>query len=489
MHRRKERYSLSSPLALLAAFGYNEGINFVSEAFMNPITASWIDAHSQELVSALQTCLSFPTVRDDATACEGAPFGIAIRQCLDSTLALARDLGLETKDLDGYCGCVDFGEGEEQLGILAHLDVVPEGNGWKHPPYGGVIEDGVLYGRGALDDKGPAIAALFALAAVKESGLKMHRRVRLILGCDEESGMGCLEHYAKVEPFPDLSFSPDAEYPLVNSEKTIYGSVYEKAYASAIRVKAGTVSNAVPGEAECFIPLTPEVVSSAKVPEGFSAEVTAAEGGATLRILGKAAHASMPEFGKNAFLAALDMMAQLPLPAADTETVSALAKVLGFDLHGELLGLDCEDASGRLTMNVGVVEWDETGIHRLTVDIRAPNSANIDDITAKLQAGFGSGGLSEISHNASPGYYVSPDSELVQALMGVYRDHFHDDRQPMAIGGGTYARHLTNAVAFGPERPGVEAPIHMPNERISIEHLIDDAKIYADAIIALACEL
>lgn len=455
---------------------------------MNPVTAKWIDDHSEELVAALQKCLSFPTVRDDATACQGAPFGRSIRECLDSTLALARELGLETKDLDGYCGCVDYGEGAEQLGILAHLDVVPEGTGWKHPPYGGVIEDGLLYGRGALDDKGPAIAALFALAAVKDCGLPMRRSVRVILGCDEESGMGCLEHYAKVEPAPDLAFSPDAEYPLVNSEKMIYGSGFEKKYASTVRVKAGTVSNAVPGEAEVFLPLDAQALAGMKAPEGFTLSVTAAQGGSMLRITGQAAHASTPELGRNAFLCALDVMKDLPLAEEDKLTVKGLADILRFDCHGESLGIDCADQSGRLTMNVGVVDWDEKGIHRLTVDIRAPITADADFITEKLRSGFGAAGLTETGHHASPGYYVSPDSELVQALMGVYRDHFHDDRQPMAIGGGTYARHLKNAVAFGPERPGVEAPIHMPNERIAIEHLIDDAKIYADAIIALACK-
>lgn len=169
---------------------------------MSVFTDKWIDEHKDELVEKLQQCVRINSVRDDGSTREGAPFGEGAAKCLEDTLNTAKEMGFEVKNLDGYCGTVDYGTGEEQLGILAHLDVVPEGEGWTYPPYAAEIHDGRLYGRGTMDDKGPAFAALFGLAAVKASGVETKRRVRLILGCDEECGMGCLHHYNEVEKAP-----------------------------------------------------------------------------------------------------------------------------------------------------------------------------------------------------------------------------------------------------------------------------------------------
>ena len=458
---------------------------------MNKTVEKWIDDHREEMVAALQKCISFRTVRDTDSAGPGVPFGPELKECLDHILRTADTMGLESKNLDGYCGYAQFGSGEEQLGIFVHLDVVPEGDGWIHPPYSGKIDGPWLYGRGALDDKGPAVAALYAMAAVKSAGLPARRSVRLILGCDEESQMACLRHYKQVEPLPDLAFSPDAQYPLVNCEKAIYGAVYQKAFSSQLSLQAGTVSNAVPDKAVCRCYLSADAVSHAAqtVLNGspFHWRCQKAEKDTLLTISGKAAHASTPEEGHNALCAMLAVLKQLPLSKEDADTAAGLADVLQYDHHGESFGLDCADASGRLTLNAGVINWNESGIQRLSVDIRAPISAEESVITEKLQAGFSKSGLCEERHSYSPGYRVDPDSELIRSLITVYHTHLDPGGEPLSIGGGTYARHLKNAVAFGPERPGEEAPIHMANERILIDHFIEDAKIYADAIIALAC--
>ncbi len=458
---------------------------------MSVFTDKWIDEHKDELIERLSQCIRIKSVRDDATAREGAPFGTGAAECLESTLAAANDMGFDTKNLDGYCGTVDFGSGKEMLGILAHLDVVPEGEGWLYPPYAAEIHDGKLFGRGAMDDKGPAFAALFGMAAVKASGVKTRRRVRLILGCDEECGMGCLHHYNEVEEAPTLSFSPDASYPIINSEKMIYGSSYAKSYPSRIRISAGTVSNAVPGKALVFIPVSAQQVKCAisKLNNAdFEYDIAQCDGGVSVTVNGLAAHASMPELGKNAFLGVLELLNALPLEGEDASTVAALADVLKFDNHGESIGIDSSDASGRLTTNVGVIDWDETGIKRMTMDIRAPISASGEVITAKLREAFGKAGMHETHSGYSNGYYMPSDCELVSKLLGVYNTRFNTDAKPIAMGGGTYARHLSNAVAFGTEREDEPACIHMANECIRIDHLIEDAKIMADAIIALAAE-
>lgn len=457
---------------------------------MNQRVDQWIDDHAPDLISGLQTCLSYKTVKDPGTAGPGAPFGRGIAACLEDALAQARALGFETKNLDGYCGTVDFGAGEEQLAILCHLDVVPEGTGWTYPPYGAEIHEGMLYARGAMDDKGPAFAALYAMAAVKAQGIPMRRRVRLILGCDEESGMECLAHYNKVEKAPDLAFSPDAEYPVVNSEKMIFHAEYRKKYASKLTIKAGTVANAVPGEAEAELALSLNrilpILEAFMEKSEYACTAEAIEGGCRIRATGAAAHASMPEKGKNALLALLALLDRLPLEGEDAKTVAGLTSALRFDYHGEALGLDQEDASGRLTLNAGVVDWDQTGIRRLTIDIRAPISASGQEIREKLCAGFAPAGLVETAAKWSEGYYIPPESELVSSLLDVYAARSGKRLPPLAIGGGTYARHLKNAVAFGIERPGEPVSIHMPDECMNLAHLVEDTKILADAILALA---
>ncbi|HWQ58611.1 MAG TPA: Sapep family Mn(2+)-dependent dipeptidase [Clostridia bacterium] len=452
----------------------------------------WIDEHENELIEGLRANLSYRTVKDPDTAGPGAPFGQAIADCLGNALAQAKALGFETKNLDGYCGCVDFGAGEEQLGILCHLDVVPEGTGWKYPPYAAEIHDGLLYARGVMDDKGPAFAALYAMAALKALGLPMKRRVRLILGCDEESGMECLKHYNKVEKAPDMAFSPDAEYPVVNSEKMIYRGEFKKEYRSGIRLKAGTVPNAVPGEAEAELALPLNrilpIMEAFMEKSEYACAAEATDTGCRIKMTGVAAHASTPEQGKNAFLALIALLDKLPLEAEDVKTVAGLVSALRFDHHGEAFGLDLSDASGRLTLNPGVVEWDETGIKRLTVDIRAPISADGTVIRQRLAKGFKPAGLAETVSRWSEGYYIPPESELVKSLLDVYAARSGKRLPPLAIGGGTYARHLKNAVAFGIERPGEPSPIHMANECMPVAHLIEDAKMLADAILALAVE-
>ena len=203
---------------------------------MNAIVDRWISDHKDEIVKALQESVRIPSVEGTAEA--GAPFGANVKRALDHALELGKGFGFETRDMDGYIGLIDHGEGEETLGIMCHLDVVPEGEGWDHPPYGAEIVDGNIVGRGTMDDKGPAISAIYALAAVKAAGLKMRRKVRIMLGCDEESGWGCMSHYYEHEKMPDMAFSPDADYPVVNSEKGIVHATFIRRFSSKLRLDA-----------------------------------------------------------------------------------------------------------------------------------------------------------------------------------------------------------------------------------------------------------
>ncbi len=458
---------------------------------MNKNVDAIIESNKQRLIESLQESIRIPSVEGKPE--DGAPFGPEVRRALEHALNTADGLGLRNWNMDGYVGCIEYGEGEEMLGILCHLDVVPEGTGWDNPPYGAVIKDDVMYGRGTLDDKGPAFAAMYALYAVKEAGVKLRRRVRIILGTNEETGWGCMDHYKQHGEAPTLAFTPDGEYPVVNSEKGILHTTFRKQFASNIRIKAGTRPNVVPGRTEAFVPCgiieVTEAVNRAKAADPclsgfkFNMEWKPCCKGTELTVIGLDAHASTPELGKNSLQAVFAVLAKLGLPGEDGAMVERMHKALGMGLHGENMGLDVTDASGRLTLNPGVIDWDENGINDFKIDVRHPISLSADEVKAAQKKALS---MEIVHEHAQHGLFVPADSELVSKLLKVYGDRTGDYLPPLAIGGGTYARAFENAVAFGCEMPGKPAPVHMPNEFLPIEDLMLNAHMIADAILALA---
>ena len=455
---------------------------------MNKRVDEWIDEHKPELIKDMQECLRFPSLEGKAE--EGMPFGKNVNDCLESTLAMARRLGFEAHSLDGYCGYVDFGEGEEMLGILAHLDVVPTGDGWIYPPFAAEIHDDKLYARGSLDDKGPAIMSIYALKAVKEAGIPLKRKVRIILGCNEETGMKCIDHYIEKMGMPDLSFSPDANFPVVSSEKSGCGGAYTKKYASGIRMEAGEASNIAPGTAWAFVPVGIETVkeclSAVELPEKFNWTLEPAEGGTKISMQGESCHASLPWEGANALQGLIYIMKSLPLTGEDKKTIDGLAESFGLGYYGENLDLDFEDYSGRLTCNLGVMRWDENGF-RMTLDLRVPTSMDPEYIHAQLDKGAANAGAVLEGWRYNKGFSIPEDSELVQGLLNVFIERTGEtDAKPQRIGGGTYARHLKNAVSFGPEGYKCPSSVHVANEFITMEQIDLNTKLLADAIMALA---
>ena len=451
---------------------------------MNSLVDSIIERDRDKLIASLQESIRIPST--EGTPEEGAPFGKQVKRALEHALDTAEKLGLRAENHEGYVGCVELGEGEEMLGVICHLDVVPEGTGWKHPPYGAVIDDGVMYGRGTLDDKGPAFAAIYALAAIKEAGIPLKRRIRVILGTNEETGWGCMDYYRAHLEAPTLGFTPDGEYPVVNSEKGILHTTFTHHFASKIKIKAGTRPNVVPGRTEAFVPVEELFVKAAIDSCGlddFTFETEAVKGGTNLTVIGLDAHASMPEAGKNSLQAAFTVLDKLGLPGEDGELVACIHAAFGMGLHGESMGLDVTDASGRLTLNPGVIYWNEDGIAYLKIDVRHPISLSAEDVKAAETNALGM----PITHiHQQDGLYVPADSELVSKLLTVYAERSGHRLPPLAIGGGTYARAFKNVVAFGCEIPGHPSPVHMPNEMISIEDLMFNAHMIADAMLALA---
>ena len=439
---------------------------------------NWIEQTLPAQIEDLKAIVRIPSVSRGDPAEPGKPFGKTVYEALQATLAIARRLGLKAWDVDGYCGVVEYGEGEEVLGILAHLDVVPEGEGWSVPPYSATEKDGRIIGRGTLDDKSPALSAIYALAAAKECGLTMRRRVRVILGCDEEIGSLGVEHYLKVEGQPTLAFTPDAEYPVVNSEMGIMHTTYEKHYPSQLRIDCGTAANVIPGVIRAELPTKAVPVHA---PEGY----TVTYDGNRITVEGRGGHASMPEFAKNALQALMKILTVQPLPEADKETVRALYALWQFDMHGESLGVDVTDESGRTTYQPDVIRFDENGV-RFIADCRHPFTAKAEDLLAKWDAAYGKAGFARTDTVIKPGHFIPADSELVSTLMNIYNELNHSDSKPLSMGGGTYAREMDNAVAFGIVREGEESMCHMPDESISIEDVRFNTNVMAEAIRRLA---
>ena len=439
----------------------------------------WIDSHMDEQLEALRDLLRIPSVSRGEPR-EGMPLGKPVYDALDYTLKLARRLGFEkTRMLDGYCATVDFGEGEELLMIMAHLDVVPAGGGWQSDPFEPVERAGRLIARGICDDKSAAVSALYAMAAVKAAGLPMKRRVRLFLGGDEELGWACIDRYKQTEELPAMGFTPDANYPLVNSEMGICQTRFDKPRSgSGVRIHCGTAPNVVPGEASAVLPF-PAV--PCEVPEGFAAEFSEN----TIRIRGFGGHAAHNEPTKNALQCLLHVLAEQPLDAEDYADATALAALLGFDKHGEGFGLDIRDESGRLTLSPDMLRWDENGIS-LTLDVRHPFSLSLQALLDREDAVFGALGFARTTIKETAGHFIPRDSELVSALLSVYERNIGHKAEPLTTGGGTYARAFPNSVAFGIDPEGEESECHMPNESIALSSIRFNTVVFAEAIEKLA---
>lgn len=454
-----------------------------------------IDDLSESIIKSTQDLVRVKSVQEEAK--EGMPFGEGPRKALDRALDISKSLGFKSVNMDGYIGYAEYGDGDDYVAVLGHLDVVPEGDGWKYPPYSAEVHDGKIYGRGTMDDKGPTVAALYGLEAIKELGLPLSKRVRIIFGTNEETGSKEVEYYMEREKAPISGFTPDAEYPLIYAEKgiTIFNVVKDlKPCRSNLSVKSmegGTAPNAVPDLCKCTV----ETDDPGKIQEaaamfcsstGYDIRTEVRDKEVIVKSYGVAAHGSLPHLGKNAIMRMFAFLGTLPFDGDLKEFIDFFNKYVGEETNGETFGVGLKDSeSGELTFNVGRVMMDGDTI-KLALNIRYPVTYNLDDMMDPFNERIkGTGIRVEDLMHQKPLYFPA-DHPLIKTLQKVYNEQTGLEPKLLAIGGGTYAKEMPNIVAFGPIFPGKPDLDHQANEYIEIEDLIRNAKIYAHAIYELA---
>lgn len=463
--------------------------------------ASYMENHRQQMIDDISALVRIQSDRGEPAP--GAPFGKGPAAALEKAMEICAGKGFTVQNWDGYVCTADMNDKAPQLDILAHLDVVPVSDGWTvTAPFEPKLVGNKLYGRGTADDKGPAVAALYAMMAVKELGIPLAYNCRLILGTDEECGSSDIHHYYQKQPEAPCTFSPDAEFPCINIEKGSIRGFYHASYPESselpriVSVTAGTKINVVPNRAEAVVEgfgmdvlqaVAGKVTEDTGVSFAFEGENTV-----TIHAQGQDGHAAMPEKGNNAITALLTLLTALP--AAKSEGFEKLCAFQKLYPHGDWSGLAAgiamEDAeSGALTCSLDIFNLTTTGFEAQT-DCRCPICSTDENVTAVLKAGAEAIGLTlDESCKLNAPHYVPADSPFIQTLLSAYEKYTGQKGEPLAIGGGTYTHHLKNGVAFGCEFPGSEDNhMHGNDEFVNIDELVLSAQIFAQVIVDLCAE-
>lgn len=439
-----------------------------------------------------------------------APYGKECRRAIEWFVNKAKSYGLTAVNVDNYAAYAEIGEGKECVGVLAHLDVVPTGGGWATDPFKMVEENGKVYGRGVGDDKGSVVVCLHALKAIKDSGVKLKRRIRLIVGADEERGSSCIRYYLNNGgEVPVMSFVPDSEFPVINSEKGISHIKFlfeDKALCDNVfYIDGAECLNAVPDSSSVKIvkgsplenalkelcggkvtddifkkaPAVNVIITSGSEVKDYS--VTVGEY-ITVSAIGTAEHASTPEKGDSALWKTLAFLSAFN----DKMGSPYLNKIVDYmctPLSSSKLGIYVDDEkSGDLTMCMS-----ECGIENgklfLAVDFRLPLGVKPEAVAEKVCAKLGCKAEVLDYHE---NLYIDPDAPLIKTLLSVYREVTGDMTAPLKTGGGTYARELPNAVAFGCTPVDLDINMHRADENFPVAQLFKNYDIYLAAMVKLA---
>lgn len=440
------------------------------------------EEHKKACVAAIQELVAFPSVLNENQS--STPFGKDIQAVLEYTLELTEKMSFSTYlDPQGYYGYAEIGHGEELLAVLCHLDVVPAGDlsKWQTPPFEAVIQDEHLIGRGVQDDKGPSMAALFAVKALVDAGVQFNKRIRFIFGTDEETLWRCMNRYNELEETATMGFAPDSSFPLTYAEKGLLQAKLHGAGHSSLSVHAGTAYNVVPAKASYAGHLLAGLIAELDE-SGFEYEIS----DDVVTVLGVSRHSKDATEGVNAVVRLAKGLRRFD----DHSTIAFLADTVGEDATGaNLFGVISDQPSGNLSFNVAGLTIGKTE-SEIRLDIRIPVTADKEKLVQDLSQKATEYGLTYEEYDYLPSLYVPIDSDLVTTLMAVYQEKTGDfENQPISSGGATFARTMPNCVAFGACFPETEQTEHQENERMPLEDLYKTMDIYTEAVYRLAANI
>lgn len=438
----------------------------------------YLESHKEEMIADLRKLVAIPSVQGDAE--EGLPFGKFPAQALEAMLNKCKAAGFTVENVENYAGSADVNSLPPELAILSHLDVVPVGEGWTSPPFTLTADGDKLVGRGAIDDKGPAVAALYAAKAVKDLGIPLKKGVRLIFGTNEENGSADLAYYRKKRKLPPMVFTPDGEYPVINGEKGMLRVYFSTVWEHPWEIKAGTVINAVPSSCEIRSVFDPKKGCGVSInSDGSTEPITEITESAEI-INGMSAHASTPEKGNNAIT---KFLASGMMAVDETKALNLLFP------HGETDGASCglgfsDDISGKMTCVLSMLNTKNGRLHG-GIDIRFPLDRKKDEISDIICGKLREAGFDIDSCEGVEPHLTDENSDFVQSLLRVYERVTGDKGRCIAIGGGTYVHEIEGGVAFGAEFPNEDGRMHSPDEFITVENLLKNAEIMAEAIVEI----
>ncbi len=443
-----------------------------------------INSMQGEILEGIRNCVKIESVGGEPE--EGAPYGRGPKAALDFTLELGEQLGFRAVNVDDKAGYIEMGEGEEMVAVLGHVDVVPAGEGWSHPPFEAEIQDGYLYGRGVMDDKGPTIGAVYAMKAIRELGIPLDRRIRVIFGANEERGCDCIKHYVESgQELPVMGITPDAEFPMIFFEKgmtTVIGGLKNPSQGEIRVLEFGG------GAAGNIVPMYSRLVLEGehRIPDAQGVTVKYENGNTVIEAEGVSAHASVPELGVNAAVRLLKAVRPLKTGGDFQKLSDFICDKIGEETNGNTLGIRYQDEeTGETTVNLGLFSYTDQEMY-LNLDIRYPKNGRKEEVKNHLEQALESYGLKLLESRSVDMLYIPKDSELIRKLMAVYQEGTGEVREPKAIGGGTYAKMFANMAAFGPVFPGDPEVAHQPDERAEINQLMKSIGLTAAAMAEMA---
>ena len=465
----------------------------------------FINENKEKIIKNLQELIQIPSIYSESNNPQ-YPFGKNINNALEYMLNLGQSLGFKTKNIDGYCGYIEFGESNDLIGIIGHLDVVPEGEDWTYPPFSGTIDNGYIFGRGAIDDKGPVIASLYAMKYIMDT-VKIKKRVRLILGLNEENDWKCIEYYKKHEEIPSVGFSPDADFPCIYAEKTVLTQEVKTEISEFknldITIKNidcnNNAINVVPKicsvilnininkiKIENFISNLKSIIED----NNFEIDIYKIDDEEIkLTSYGVSAHAAHPDLGTNSISRLIIVLDKIfKIYGYTIDLFDFFTTYIGVEFDGKSLGINFEDESGNLTLNVGYFGI-ENNFMKIKMNLRIPVHTDITKIGASFIKNTSKYiNLDFDTLNYIPALYINSDSKLVQTLCNIFNEETNSNYNPISIGGATFARAFPNCISFGANFPGDKDMCHQTDEFISIDKLLLTCKIYSKAILALSSD-